>query len=872
MLFVDAGNNRVGINASSPAKDLHIKRASGETTLRLDSGGSYSDIIQNGVNLFIQNAAGGGNIIFYDDAAERMRIDSDGNVGIGTNEPTDILTVVGSISGSGVLKNVGAAKFGASVFVTGSVTAGTSFIIGSADLNETDLEKLDGITDGTAVANKAVVVDGSKNIATLGTVGCGAITSTGTSTFANVSGSGTLKAGTDVTFEGLASGSAAGPGSYVSVDSGGKLVLTESAGGGGVSFNGSTANGVVTYGGATQADVEANMTFDGTTLTVTGDSSLDGGVTINDAGADKDFRVESVDESHMIFVEGSSNRVSIGDNTGSPGATLEVKNNASAGAFGVPLVQLNSNDTDQQCLDINASNITANVVNITANDVTTARVLAIGADGLTTGNAVHVDDNSPDTGTRNTALIIQNHTGAIAATALTVQSDGGITGVKLDKNFSDTTAATVTGLNIDFDKTGTSTSNNTMYGLNIDMDNTTATNGTNTMYGIHCTPTLTHAADAGISYLFGALVNAQAGSNGTSLVRAARFEAGGGDINYGIQVDCEDGGVDLRIESSADSGDYFQIQTTTHGATTITTFDDDAAAADLTFNVDGDITLDPVGGDVFVDANISGSGLFKVVGAAQFGSSIAATGSVTTKSHLIVSGNTYLGTGAPDSVTIVGLTTASLGGPGSYLGVNAANQLVLTESAGGSSPIATYNTAGDNRVITSVNSDTVQGEANFTFSGTRLEVTGAAVINGELRGKQVHVTHHAWTGTSTNNTYIPFYDLSEHSSTSPGYRVGMIAPFNGRLLKVMFRPQTGQSAAVTVGVHTGSNTESGVDTTAIETITITPVDAGYTTSVYNFTALSHFTAESFIGVSINPNNSTNACTAICVWEFDTTTI
>lgn len=47
--------------------------------------------------------------------------------------------------------------------VTGAVTATTSFIIGSADLNETDLEKLDGITDGTVAANKAVVVDSDKD-------------------------------------------------------------------------------------------------------------------------------------------------------------------------------------------------------------------------------------------------------------------------------------------------------------------------------------------------------------------------------------------------------------------------------------------------------------------------------------------------------------------------------------------------------------------------------------------------------------------------------------------------------------------------------------------------------------------------------------
>ncbi|MBL97617.1 MAG: hypothetical protein CMF52_07355 [Legionellales bacterium] len=46
-----------------------------------------------------------------------------------------------------------------------SVTAGTSFVIGSADLNETDLEKLDGITNGVGAANKALVLNASQHIA-----------------------------------------------------------------------------------------------------------------------------------------------------------------------------------------------------------------------------------------------------------------------------------------------------------------------------------------------------------------------------------------------------------------------------------------------------------------------------------------------------------------------------------------------------------------------------------------------------------------------------------------------------------------------------------------------------------------------------------
>ena len=52
--------------------------------------------------------------------------------------------------------------------------------------------------------------------------------------------------------------------------------LTAGGGGGGISFNGSTANGVVTYGNSSTADVESNLTFDGSTLAVTGDVTLGG--------------------------------------------------------------------------------------------------------------------------------------------------------------------------------------------------------------------------------------------------------------------------------------------------------------------------------------------------------------------------------------------------------------------------------------------------------------------------------------------------------------------------------------------------------------------------------------------------------------------
>ena len=79
----------------------------------------------------------------------------------------------GNYSGSGTVYGAGAATFSSTLAVTGAmssaaaITAGTSFIIGSADLNETDMEKLDGITDGTAAANKCLVADGNVDVAGL---------------------------------------------------------------------------------------------------------------------------------------------------------------------------------------------------------------------------------------------------------------------------------------------------------------------------------------------------------------------------------------------------------------------------------------------------------------------------------------------------------------------------------------------------------------------------------------------------------------------------------------------------------------------------------------------------------------------------------
>ena len=59
----------------------------------------------------------------------------------------------------------------------------------------------------------------------------------------------------------------------------GSAVSTGGGGGGGISWDGSTANGVATYKDADEATVESNLTFDGTTLTVIGEVTASGEIT-----------------------------------------------------------------------------------------------------------------------------------------------------------------------------------------------------------------------------------------------------------------------------------------------------------------------------------------------------------------------------------------------------------------------------------------------------------------------------------------------------------------------------------------------------------------------------------------------------------------
>jgi len=161
------------------ATDINLDAAGNNITMK-SAGTTVLDFVLNGGTDVTLDAPG--DIKIDADGGDVMLLDAGTQYGSLTSNGSNLIVKSGSTTAatfSGANVTLAGTVGSGAITSTGSVTSGSSFIIGSADIDETDLEKIDGITNGTGAANKAVVLDGSKNISGVGTIGSGAITSTG---------------------------------------------------------------------------------------------------------------------------------------------------------------------------------------------------------------------------------------------------------------------------------------------------------------------------------------------------------------------------------------------------------------------------------------------------------------------------------------------------------------------------------------------------------------------------------------------------------------------------------------------------------------------------------------------------------------------
>jgi hypothetical protein len=141
-LFVDTTNHRVGIGTTNPHQILHIRAAADQNlyvrpSFRSASGVALQSVNDaESVNVPIDIDADAAQLAFFgtpmvfstgSSPAERMRIDSSGNVGIGTTSPAEQLTV--NLASSGIAQ----AQFAATSSMAGyvGVWSGGGFFLSS---------------------------------------------------------------------------------------------------------------------------------------------------------------------------------------------------------------------------------------------------------------------------------------------------------------------------------------------------------------------------------------------------------------------------------------------------------------------------------------------------------------------------------------------------------------------------------------------------------------------------------------------------------------------------------------------------------------------------------------------------------------------
>lgn len=394
-----------------------------------------------------------------------------------------------------------------------------------------------------------------------------------------------------------------------------------------------------------------------------------------------------------------------------------------------------------------------------------------------------------------------------------------------------------------------------------------------------------------IDFFITQISGASSGSTLQNNLKVASIDGGLGLFRFYKQIYSEqtDGQEDLKIVSSADTGDYFSISTTTHGATTIQTVDDNDAAAHLELAADGDITLDAAGqiklepgtsvlwdslaltgiqasDESFSDDDIS------LMTSASINDRIESFGYITSAGDItsVVAGTNITGGGTSGDVTL-NVPTASTTTKGAV-------ELATTAEV-------TTGTDADRVVTPDGLKDGYQGSANIVTVGTIATGTWNADVipSAKLDADTAHLsiskqfTYYMMVDDiDTTKIYIPLQTPDTETSVATNKQLRFLAPVAGKLLKVFLRANTNLSSnTLTWTLETRS---TSLATSGTPTVVGTQSGAGCTNktlATYDFTTGldsgdNIIDAGDTVQLAVQSDSTTanSQYYITCLWEWD----